>query len=172
MHSYDLWVPGASPLFWGAQNYLGLTELLRKVEDGPQANLRVTPVGQPTWGQLRGVLLVSSQEAANVTPFHGICVPGSLDEMEVGKHGLLSLKAGSPALATCSPVLSRPTGPSSLLSLMLWPQPWAALHLPTSPQPWIGQLFTWYLFNLLFTESTMPCSLVFGFSDPFKWLFF
>lgn len=95
----------------GTQKHLGHMELLRKTETCPWANLRVTLVGQPTWGvQLRGVMLVNSQEAANVSPLHGICTPGSLDQREVGRHELLFLKASGPTLATSTLSFHVPQG--------------------------------------------------------------
>lgn len=79
-------------------------------------------------------MLVNSQEAANVSPLHGIRAPGSLDQREVGRHELLSLPW---LLSTLS--FHVPRGQ--------WPPPsdavtttWVILFPSTFPQPWIGQL--------------------------------
>ena len=55
-------------------------------------------------------MLVNSQEAANVSPLHGIRAPGSLDQREVGRHELLSLKASGPTLATSTLSFHVPQG--------------------------------------------------------------
>ena len=84
-------------------------------------------------------MLVNSQEAANVSPLHGLRAPGSLDQREVGRHELLSLKASGPTLATSTLSFHVPQGqrppPSDAVT-----QPWVILLPPTFPQPWIGQL--------------------------------
>ena len=63
-------------------------------------------------------MLVNSQEAANVSPLHGIRAPGSLDQREVGRHELLfSRPVALPWLLQPCPFMSpRANG---LLPLML-----------------------------------------------------
>ena len=96
-------------------------------------------------------MLVNSQEAANVSPLHGICTPGSLDQREVGRHELLFLKASGPTLATSTLSFHVPQGqrppPSDAVTTTLGYPPFSYLS-PVLDRPVTYSIY--YSWNLPF----------------------